>query len=565
MKIQRSSGLLLHPTSLPGTFGIGDLGAPARRFLDFLSQSRQSLWQVLPLNPTGPTHSPYQAFSAFAGNPLLISPEILVVDGLLKASDLKNVPSFPADRVDFPAAIAFKTALLHQAHKRFRPDSAYDEFCAHHASWLDDYSLFMALKDAHQGAAWNMWGSALAGRKSGALKKARAEFALEIDFERFTQFLFFRQHGALKSEANARGIRIIGDLPIFVGHNSADVWANPHLFHLNKDGHATAVAGVPPDYFSKTGQLWGNPLYRWDAMAENRYAWWLHRLRMALTLYDVVRIDHFRGFQAYWSIPGTETTAMNGRWEPGPDSHFFTAVREEFGQLSIIAEDLGLITPAVERLRDRFRLPGMKVLQFAFSDPKNVYLPHNYLTPNCVVYTGTHDNNTNRGWWQSLKSKERSFAREYLGTNGRDISWDLIRLAHSSIAATSIVPLQDVLDLGSEARMNTPGVESGNWGWRCPEAALKDDLASRLGELTVRFGRAPVVRAPLIRAPRAAMSNATPPRVTKSQKVLKMASAGSVMAEREITSAKVDNGAQNDGAQDGGLLDAVIATSRLLR
>lgn len=472
MKIERSSGVLLHPTSLPGAFGIGDLGPAAQQFLDFLAQSKQQLWQVLPLNPTGEAHSPYQAFSAFAGNPLLISPERLVEDGLLPASELESVPVFSLERVDFGAAIQFKTKLLRRAHENFKPSSDYAEFCARHAAWLDDYALFMALKDAHQGAAWNAWEPALAKRQPDALKKAQKQLQAEIEFERFCQWLFFRQHGALKNEANARGIRIIGDLPIFVGHNSADVWASPQLFHLDASGRATSVAGVPPDYFSKTGQLWGNPLYRWDAMAQDSYAWWLQRLRMALTLYDVVRIDHFRGFQAYWSIPGGDSTAIGGRWEPGPDSHFFTAVRQEFGQLDIIAEDLGLITPAVERLRDRFRLPGMKVLQFAFSDPANVYLPHNFLTPNCVVYTGTHDNNTNRGWWESLKRTERAFAREYLGSSGRDISWDLIRLGHSSIAATAIVPLQDLLDLGAEARMNMPGVESGNWGWRCAEVLL---------------------------------------------------------------------------------------------
>jgi 4-alpha-glucanotransferase len=497
MEMKRSSGVLLHPTSLPGRYGIGDFGPEASRFVNFLSGSGQALWQVLPLNPTGPEGSPYQAYSAFAGNPLLISPECLVREELLPASVLLNAPEFPSGRVDFPAATRFKTELLREAYKEFKADAHYEEFCERHSDWLDNYALFMALKDSHGGADWNEWEPELAKRRSRALKKAGEELASEVGFYKFVQHLFFREHGDLKREANAKGIQLIGDIPIFVAHNSADVWSNPELFHLDKDGRATVVAGVPPDYFSATGQRWGNPLYRWDRMEQHDYSWWIDRLRMALTLYDMVRIDHFRGFEAYWAIPAEEETAVHGQWVPGPGAKFFEAVNKELGDLPIIAEDLGVITPEVEKLRDDFRLPGMKVIQFAFSDPDNVYLPHNYANFNCVVYTGTHDNNTTEGWWETAGRKERHFARSYVGHRGGDIAWDLIRLAMASVAKLAIVPLQDVLSLGAEARMNTPGTSAGNWAWRCGEADLTADIQDRLKEMTEVYGRASEVHTPV--------------------------------------------------------------------
>lgn len=484
----------MHPTCLPGKYGIGDLGPEAMRFLDFLSGSGQGLWQVLPLNPPSHANSPYQSYSAFAGNPLLISPERLVEEGLLTHRVLATAPEFPAIEVDFPAVTRFKTGLLHKAYKRFKPGTAYEAFCAQHAEWLDDYALFMALKDHHKGAEWNDWEPDLAARKPRALKQARQLLADSIGFHKFVQHIFYREHGDLKREANSRGIQIIGDLPIFVAHNSADVWAHPKLFHLDRAGRAKIVAGVPPDYFSTTGQLWGNPLYHWEVMEKDGYAWWLHRLQIALNLYDLVRIDHFRGLEAYWAIPGGDETAINGRWQPGPGAKFFEAVHEHLGDLPIIAEDLGLITPEVEALRDGFNLPGMKVLQFGFSDSSNEYLPHNYINHNCVVYTGTHDNNTTRGWWATATKTERQFAQRYLNRRGNDVTWDMIRLALSSVAKLAIVPIQDVLNLGAESRMNTPGTETGDWTWRMEAGVLTDAIGDRLEELTTTYGRSSASR-----------------------------------------------------------------------
>lgn len=490
MDQQRASGILLHPTSLPGPYGIGELGDEARRFLRFLLDAGQTLWQVLPLGPTSYGDSPYQSFSAFAGNPLLISTDHLLRDGLLEPGDLADLPAFPAGRIDFGPVIEYKQQLLRRAYARFRARGGNAALRDWHAPWLDDYALFMALKDAHDGSVWNAWEPALVRRDPATLAAARTEHADAIDFYRFAQYRFFRDWSALKRAANERGVRLIGDLPIFVAFDSADVWANQGLFFLDAGARPTVVAGVPPDYFSATGQLWGNPLYRWDAMARDGYRWWIERLRTALAIFDLARIDHFRGFEAYWAIPADEATAVNGRWVEGPGAPFFEAVRAALGELPIIAEDLGLITPEVLALRDRFGLPGMKVLQFAPSGPDNAYLPHHY-EQNCVVYTGTHDNDTTRGWWATASRAERAFVRRYLGhrTGGTTIARDLSRLALASVAHTAIVPLQDLLNLGSEARMNIPGTQGGNWSWRYAPGALTSQLARELRDLTTLYSR----------------------------------------------------------------------------
>lgn len=492
----RASGLLLHPTSLPGRFGIGDLGPEAYRFVDFLQAAGQTLWQILPLGPTGYGDSPYQCFSAFAGNPLLISPELLVEEGLLDKEALEQVPAFPQERVDYGAVERWKNTILRQASARFflqRPSLLFGEFeawCRQEAGWLEDYALFMALKEAHNGAPWTAWAPELAQRRPAALQRARQDLEGAVRVHRFIQFTFFRQWKALRQYAKARGVRIIGDIPIFVAHNSADVWAHPELFFLDEAGQPTVVAGVPPDYFSPTGQRWGNPLYRWDRMAEDGYAWWVQRVRKALELVDMVRIDHFRGFEAYWEVPAAEETAIHGRWVPGPGMAFFEALQAHLGTLPVIAEDLGLITPAVEQMRDACGFPGMKILQFAFgSGPDNPYLPHNYTTPRCVVYTGTHDNDTTAGWFSQIPPAERAYVCRYLHSDGREIHWDMIRLAMLSIAEMAVVPVQDVLGLGSEARMNLPGRPHGNWAWRCPAGALTDEIAGRLRQLAQDYGR----------------------------------------------------------------------------
>ena len=497
MRLPRSSGILLHPTSLPGRWGIGELGAEAFKFIDFLSDAGQSLWQILPLGPTGYGDSPYQCFSAFAGNPLLVSLDRLVKDGLLTERDL-GTPDLPQDRVDYGAVIEFKLPLLQLSFERLQRGAssahatAFSEFCAAQAGWLDDYALFMAIKQEHSGASWNLWKRDIATRQPEALERWSHALARQVTLQKYLQYLFFSQWHQVKAYANERGIRIVGDAPIFVAYDSADVWANSHLFYLDEQGHLTVVAGVPPDYFSATGQLWGNPLYRWDQMAETGYAWWIDRVKMTLGTVDIVRLDHFRGFEAYWEVPADEETAINGRWVPGPGAALFTALERALGDLPIIAEDLGVITPQVEALRDQFHLPGMKVLQFAFDDDaRNPYLPHNY-SRDCVAYTGTHDNDTTLGWLWSLGHAEREAVRCYLGRDGSDIAWDLWRLALSSVADISIVPLQDVLRLGTAARQNTPGKASGNWSWRFRAEALTPDLARGIRLLTATYGREPV-------------------------------------------------------------------------
>ncbi len=505
MRFPRSSGILLHPTSLPGPWGIGDLGPAAYAFVDFLAAAGQSLWQILPLGPTGYGDSPYQCFSAFAGNPLLISLDALIQRGLLSYDEAAEAAAeryLSLDAVHYGEVLDVKLPLLQRAFERVRagaaPDLAEDfrAFQAAQAGWLPDYALFMALKNAHAGQAWNTWEPPLRDRQPEALARAREEHAAAIAFQEFLQFLFFHQWRRLRSYANQQGIAIIGDAPIFVAYDSADVWANRELYFLDASGNPTVVAGVPPDYFSATGQRWGNPLYRWREMARDGYGWWVARLRAIFDQVDILRLDHFRGFAAYWEVPADEETAINGRWVKGPGADLFTRLEAELGSLPIIAEDLGLITPDVHALRDQFDFPGMKVLQFAFDTPENPYLPHNHV-PNCVVYTGTHDNNTSVGWFQGLSEEERERVRAYLGRDGADIAWDLIRLALMSVADLVVIPFQDVLRLGAEARMNTPGLLGQNWAWRFRAEALNDGLASGLRFLTTVYDRLPAALKPV--------------------------------------------------------------------
>jgi 4-alpha-glucanotransferase len=497
MSSPRVSGILLHPTSLPGRYGIGDLGPDADRWIEFLVAAGQRLWQILPLGPTGYGNSPYQCFSAFAGNPWLVSPDRLRDEGLVRPDELERVPRFPGARVDYGGVIAWKRALLDEASERFRAGAGgralreeFDAFRVEHEDWLDDYALFMAIKEEYDLVAWNEWPAPLAKRNPAALEQARRRLERVVDGHRLQQFLFFRQWTALRALAHRHGVDVLGDIPIFVAYDSADVWAHRELFRLDISGRPTAVAGVPPDYFSRTGQLWGNPLYRWDVLRRDGYAWWIQRFRRTLALVDRVRLDHFRGFQAYWAVPAGHATAERGRWVRGPGARFFDVVRSAIGHLPIVAEDLGEITPDVHAMRDRLGLPGMKILQFAFSsDANDPFLPHRF-TPHCVAYTGTHDNDTTRGWYEhSSTPAERDRARQYLGRDGRDIAWDLIRLAQASVADTAVVPLQDVLDLGTDARMNYPGREADNWEWRFEWAQLSDAHARRLRQLTEIFGR----------------------------------------------------------------------------
>lgn len=503
MNIPRSSGILLHPTSLPGTYGIGELGPQARAFVDWLQSTKQRFWQVMPLGPTGYGDSPYQAFSAFAGNPYLISLETLREEGLLQESDFEGQPEFDAARVDYGLQYTWRHQMLRRAFTHFEeltssPQGAalaseFERFKAQEASWLDDYALFMALKFEQGGLAWNAWPLPLRQRDEEALRDARDRLRREMERVSFQQFMFGRQWCALRQYAAARGIGIIGDLPIFAALDSADAWANPDLFYFDEQGQPTAVAGVPPDYFSETGQLWGNPLYNWPAMQRRGFDWWIQRFQASAQLYDLVRVDHFRGFAGYWEVPYPAENALDGRWVKAPGDALFTALREALGELNIIAEDLGVITPDVEELRDRYGLPGMAVLQFAFdgTPASNAFLPRN-LKENRVVYTGTHDNDTTRGWWLSALETEREQLRRYSGQEPTEqtVSALLIRLAFESRASLAIVPLQDLLNLGSEHRMNLPGSASSNWSWRYQAADLNEELSSALRDLTETTGRA---------------------------------------------------------------------------
>jgi len=507
MRFPRASGLLLHPTCLPNSFGIGDFGSAAFAFVDFLNHAGQKLWQVLPLNPTGYGDSPFQCFSAYAGNHLLISLEQLQERGILEHSDLRNQPDFPEDFVDFGSVIHWKSGVLAKAASRFQTSAsgderrAFDDFCAKNASWLPDFALFMACKQEQGGVAWNEWPGEIAQRMPSALNAARDRLTEEILTVQYWQFEFFRQWKQVQAYAHKAGIRIIGDLPIYVALDSADVWTNREYFQLSDEGQPLKIAGVPPDYFSATGQCWGNPIYRWDRLEQTGYRWWIERFRAALELYDAARMDHFRGFEAYWEIPGDATTAINGRWVKGPGANFFAALEREFNELPIIAENLGVITPEVESIRERFRFPGMAILQFAFGkDPQGPsFRPHNY-SRELAAYTGTHDNDTTVGWWNSSGTsdstrapedvaEERAFARSYLNLKDEQIHWVMIRAILASIADLGIIPLQDVLGLGSEARMNLPGTAKANWRWRFRQADLKPELANRLREMVQLYDR----------------------------------------------------------------------------
>ena len=505
---RRTSGILLHPTSLPGRFGVGDIGIEAFRFVDFLKDAGQRLWQVLPLGPTGYGDSPYQCFSSFAGNPLLISLEQLAEQGLLALAALRNPPPFPENEADFGSVIPWKMALLETAGRDFLANARgdvrrqFEAFCAAQASWLDDYALFMALKHEHgQEFVWTHWDAAVRSRRADAMAAARERLAGETGLYCFYQFEFFNQWQALKEHCAACGIRVMGDAPIYVAHDSADVWSHTEYFELDENGNPSAVAGVPPDYFSATGQLWGNPLYRWDVLAANGYRWWIERLAATLRMVDLIRLDHFRGFEAYWTVPAGEKTAVNGRWIKGPGAAFLQAAEDALGKLPLVAENLGVITPEVEAMRTRFGFPGMSILQFAFGkDPQGPdFRPHNYPRER-VAYSGTHDCDTTVGWWTSSGRgestrteedirKERDYTRRYLNLDGQEIHWAFIRTLMGSVADTVVFPLQDVLGLGTEARMNLPGTPSGNWRWRVASNALTPALSRRLRELTETYER----------------------------------------------------------------------------
>ncbi len=494
----RLSGLLLHPTSLPGRWGIGDLGQGAYDFVDFLERAGQRVWQILPLGPTGHGNSPYQCLSSFAGNPLLVSPEELFKQGWLKAEEVQSAPSASRlrdERVDYIAVGEFKRWCLNRAYERFRDQPSQEQrarfatFCAAEEEWLEDFALFVALKDHHGGASWDRWEHGAVLREPSALLRMKRHLHEQVEAHKFFQFAFFEQWGKVKEYANRKGVRIVGDMPVFVAYDGADVWSHPDLFWLDDNRRPTVMAGVPPDYFSPTGQLWGNPLYRWDRMAEDGYRWWISRVKNTLALVDIVRLDHFRGFEAYWEVNAGERTAANGRWVKGPGEKLFHALKQAVGDLPFVAEDLGLITPEVERLRDQFELPGMKVLQFAFGDSAaNPYLPHNHVR-NCVVYTGTHDNDTTLGWFNCLEAAEKEVIEEYLGHPVQRPCGDFLRLAFSSVADIAIVPVQDLLCLGTDGRMNVPGVADGNWEWRLLQGELSERLASELKIITLFYGR----------------------------------------------------------------------------
>ena len=495
MTRDRVSGVLVHPTSFPGPHGIGDLGPAAFRFVDWLALAGQRRWQLMPLGPTGLGDSPYASPSAFAGNPLLVSLEWLGGEGLLRPEDFGQVPDFRDWEVDFGAVHEFKQPLLRRAYQRFveqrdaMPSGEFDEFREQEAAWLEDFAIFQAAKTALAGAAWWTWDDALRRHEPAALARARAEWADEIAFHEFVQFQFRRQWTTLKRYANDRNIRIIGDIPIFVALDSSDVWANQAVFRLDGAGRPTVIAGVPPDYFSPTGQLWGNPHYDWPELERTGFAWWIDRVRAILAQVDIVRVDHFRGFAAAWAVPYGSETAQPGAWQKAPGAELFSAIRARLGDVPFVAEDLGIITEDVEALRQDLGIPGMRVLQFAFGDgPDNIYLPHNY-EPDTVAYSATHDNETTVGWFHHLSDEQRQDVQRYLGRDGSDIAWEMIRIALASVADTAIFPLQDIMRLGDEGRMNTPGRLGGNWGWRYQEHQLHAGLAAGLGELTSVYGR----------------------------------------------------------------------------
>ncbi len=499
MKFKRSAGILLHPTSLPGKFGIGDLGDNALKFIDFLKEAGQTLWQVFPLGPTGYGDSPYQCFSAFAGNPLLISPEILAEEGLLSDEDLNSVPHFDPENVDYGPVINYKYNLLRKAYDNFKSHKKSfkkecGKFCEKNGFWLDDYSLFMAVKAHHNGIAWTEWEEDIRLRKKGAIKEWTSKLEDKIEFQKFLQLNFFKQWDRVKAYAHEKEIQIIGDMPIYIAADSADLWANKELFSVDKKGRLKTVAGVPPDYFSATGQLWGNPLYKWKEMKKDDYLWWRQRFSQMFELFDIIRIDHFRAFDAFWEIPGDAETAINGRWVKAPGYDLFDTVKKYLGDLPILAEDLGVITKSVEELRDHFDFPGMKVLQFAFGpDGEKKFLPHNYIE-NCVVYSGTHDNDTTRGFFEEEKGNNSGifeWAQHYLNFYHEDIRWAVIKAAYASVANIVITPMQDVLNLDTKARMNFPGKLGGNWTWRLTWDQINGGLTGAYHHLAEIYDRPP--------------------------------------------------------------------------
>lgn len=502
---RRLSGILLHPTSLPSNYGIGDLGNGAYKFVDFLVNSNQQIWQVLPLSPTD--KSPYSAYSSFAGNPLLISPDVLYGDGLLTETDLEELKKVfkeakqPADKVNYDLVTASKLPLLQKACNTFKKQATskdwqeFNKFCQKYDYWLNDYSLFMALKLAQNNLPWYQWKKAIATYEIEEVQKNRDLLETEIFEQKFLQFIFFKQWTNLKKYANEKGVKIFGDIPIYVAHDSVDVWANQNLFCLEEEtGEAALMAGVPPDYFSETGQLWGNPVYDWEELAKDNFKWWVQRIEGMLEYVDIMRIDHFRAFESYWAVPKGEKTAINGEWEKAPGDELFTILKEELGVLPFVAEDLGVITPEVEALRDKFNFPGMKILQFAFdSDRANGFLPFNYTNRNCVVYTGTHDNNTTVGWFDARNHRERARVTDFLGGICKEgIHWSLIRLALSSVANVAIIPVQDLLGLPDSCKMNTPGTIENNWAWRYHVDDLTPEIADHLKHLTDLYGRSPL-------------------------------------------------------------------------
>jgi len=501
MTFQRASGILLHPTCLPSQYGIGDLGKSAYEFIDFLASSGQKLWQVLPLGPTGYEHSPYiMNFSTFAGNPLLISLDALAEEGLLKKDELNPLENVDPNRVNFDRVIPHKTKFLKLAFENFQQftnnqNSEYEQFCQSQSYWLDDYVLFISLLEANEGKSWNYWERAIARREPTALEAARESLKESIAYHKFVQFKFFEQWKQLRKYANDKNIQIVGDISIYVCHNSSDVWSSPEIFKLDPQTfEPTYIAGVPPDYFSATGQLWGNPVYSWEKLQQTKFAWWIQRFQATLEYVDIVRVDHFRGFEAYWQVPAGEETAINGEWIKAPGVEFFETLGTALGSLPIMAEDLGIITTEVEELRDRFQFPGMRILQFAFGDdPKNPYLPHNYVH-NSVVYPGTHDNDTAIGWWHKASDKEKQFLAKYLGYKSvaeiTEINWELIQMALASVADLAVLPLQDILGLDDRARMNDPSVNAGNWRWRYESSEmLTPQLCDRLLEMTQLYNR----------------------------------------------------------------------------
>jgi len=496
MRFPRSSGTLVHPTSFPSKYGMGDLGREAYTFINFLEFTGQTIWQVLPLGPTGYGNSPYASYSAFAGNAYLISPDILQEKGLLTQKECQKAELPVTVTADYEESYRNKDDLFQKAFQRYKNAATADDkkrlatFKKSNSYWLEDFTLFMACSLSNNRNSWNQWKPEIAQRKPSALKKLKKEFAEVIEFHTWLQFEFFNQWYALKGYANAKKIRVIGDIPIFVDHNSSDVWSHPEYFEVDKQGTRKLVAGVPPDYFSATGQLWGNPLYKWDTLKEDNFSWWIERFKQMFELYDAIRVDHFRGFDEYWEVSAKEKTAINGRWVKAPGVDLFKTIKKNLGTLPIIAEDLGVMTPAVEELRDMFNFPGMKILQFAFdSDSTNSFLPHNY-PQNCVTYTGTHDNDTTIGWYKSAPGVEQHRAREYTRSDGNNIPWELIRIGMLSVADQAIFPLQDFMNLDSSHRMNTPGTVGNNWLWRYTPDMLNNVDAGQIQKLIAMSNRA---------------------------------------------------------------------------